>query len=228
MTSKSSRSTVRNQSVPPERSGPVPRGSRRSIEIVAVAERVFLANGFADTRMLDVAREAGASKETLYRHFHSKEELFAKVVENRAKSLRGWLDTAFDHRCPVVDVLRDVGTKLLEMITDPEMVSFLRMVAAEIPHYPALGQIFYSVGPGQTLSELATFLSASQQYGEFHFDDPSLAAGIFIGAIMSYTHLECLFLGQTAPLSREDITTRVDQVVKMFVKSHRSQTSMPD
>ncbi|MCI0600466.1 MAG: TetR/AcrR family transcriptional regulator, partial [Beijerinckiaceae bacterium] len=68
-----------------ERSGRrVPRGQKRREEIAAIAERLFLERGFAETTMQLVAARARASKETLYRHFGNKEELFADIVRRRA------------------------------------------------------------------------------------------------------------------------------------------------
>jgi TetR/AcrR family transcriptional regulator, mexJK operon transcriptional repressor len=67
----------------------IPRGEKRREEIAAVAERVFLELGFTDTTMQIVASRAGASKETLYRHFGSKEGLFSEVVRARAVRVYG-------------------------------------------------------------------------------------------------------------------------------------------
>jgi TetR/AcrR family transcriptional repressor of mexJK operon len=46
-----------------------------------VATDIFLENGFDGTSMALIARTAGASKETLYSHFGSKEALFARIIE---------------------------------------------------------------------------------------------------------------------------------------------------
>jgi len=67
----------------------VPRGEKRREEIAAVAERVFLHRGFTDTTMQIIAEEASASKETLYRHFGSKEGLFFEVIRSRSVRITG-------------------------------------------------------------------------------------------------------------------------------------------
>jgi len=67
----------------------VPRGRERREQLVRVAEEVFLVHGFADSTMQTIASRAGASKETLYRHFASKEALFAEVVGRRAAQISG-------------------------------------------------------------------------------------------------------------------------------------------
>src|ERR1700733_13385153 len=67
----------------------VPRGDIRRRELADVAVQVFLERGFANTTMQMIASRAGGSKETLYRHFASKEALFAEIVGREAARISG-------------------------------------------------------------------------------------------------------------------------------------------
>ena len=67
----------------------VPRGPTRRMELAAIAEKVFLKHGYVETTMQMIASEAGSSKETLYRHFASKEALFAELIGARAAAIAG-------------------------------------------------------------------------------------------------------------------------------------------
>ena len=91
----------------------IPRGEKRRDEIAAVAERVFLELGFNDTTMQIVASRAGASKETLYRHFGSKEGLFSEVVRARAERVYGQVESEIGQRNDPRDVLKRLGFNLL-------------------------------------------------------------------------------------------------------------------
>ena len=212
MASKSSGPMDLSQNDP----APVPRGARRRDEIVAVAEGVFLAQGFTETTMSDVAARAGASKETLYRHFGSKEGLFAEVVKNRARCLRGQLDADFARPDALGAVLRALGINLLEAMTSPEVTSLLRIVVAEAPRDPAIGRIFYALGPERTQDRLTEVLEAARGRGEFTGRDASLAASIFLGAVTSQCHTARLVLQEPPPMGRSEIERRVDEVVAMF------------
>jgi len=44
-------------------------------EILQIAEELFLKNGIDKTNMMDIAREAGITKATLYRYFPNREEM---------------------------------------------------------------------------------------------------------------------------------------------------------
>jgi AcrR family transcriptional regulator len=50
-------------------------------QLIEAAARVFASRGFSDTRVANIATEAGVGKGTLYEYFGSKEELFFAVVE---------------------------------------------------------------------------------------------------------------------------------------------------
>jgi len=62
-------------------------GARRAA-ILEAAMRVFLRYGFKKTSMDDLARAAGLSRQGLYLHYRTKEELFRAAVAAQTESLR--------------------------------------------------------------------------------------------------------------------------------------------
>lgn len=55
--------------------------AERIPQIIEAAMIVFARNGFAQTRMEDVAQQAGLSKATLYLYFASKEDVIAAILQ---------------------------------------------------------------------------------------------------------------------------------------------------
>src|SRR5260370_18840999 len=55
------------------------RAAERREAIIAAAMDEFIAQGFAATRLDDVARRAGVAKGTIYLHFKDKEALFEEL-----------------------------------------------------------------------------------------------------------------------------------------------------
>jgi TetR/AcrR family fatty acid metabolism transcriptional regulator len=55
--------------------------------ILSAAERVFARSGFADTKMADVAAQAGLATGTLYNYFASRDELLSSLVSRRSEEL---------------------------------------------------------------------------------------------------------------------------------------------
>ena len=71
-----------------------PLQRRKRAAILAGAEEVFLDRGYALTTMDDVATAAGVGKQTVYRHFASKEALFENLITSMCAdgALAGRLD----------------------------------------------------------------------------------------------------------------------------------------
>ena len=196
---------------------PVPRGERRRLEIAAVAEQVFFEHGFTDATMQSIAVRAGASKETLYRHFGSKEELFAEIVEARARGFLDSLDENFAGTGSVRQILVGLGVRAIEMLFDPLAIKLCRTVIAESPRNPALGRIFLEEGPYRVRRGLTNFLTCANARGELACPDPELAAILFIGLVMTSLHLERLVLVPPPRMTEEEARAHVDEAVSVFL-----------
>ena len=60
---------------------------QRKQQIRAAATRCFVARGYASTRLLDIAREAGLSKGGVYFHYRAKEQLFHEIIDEHLRTL---------------------------------------------------------------------------------------------------------------------------------------------
>ena len=75
---------IRNFAVTPPAG--LPAAERRA-RIEDAAARLFAERGYAATSVEDIVREAGVSKPILYRHFESKRDLHAMLLERRRDEL---------------------------------------------------------------------------------------------------------------------------------------------
>jgi TetR/AcrR family transcriptional regulator, mexJK operon transcriptional repressor len=194
----------------------VPRGERRRGELIDVAQKMFLERGFADTTMQMIAERAGASKETLYRHFESKELLFAEIISRKARQISG-PDAPMTRGGKPETVLSELGVNLLRTIVTGEASFLFRTVVAEAVRSPELGNLFYARGPGLTVERLTQYLAEASVRGELACDDPHLAARLFLGAVVSQFHLRRLFQSAWKPPSEKEIGRHVDAAVAMFM-----------
>jgi AcrR family transcriptional regulator len=183
---------------------------------VCVAEEAFLEHGFADTTMQTIASRAGASKETLYRHFSSKEALFAEVVGRRAQHIAG-PESALSSTAPPRRVLFELGCGLLRLMTHGEAVPLLRLVIAESARTPELGAILYAKGPGATLERLTDYLRAATARGELNCRRPERAAKLFIGAVITNYRVQALINPPKTPVAEAEIRDHARGAVAMFL-----------
>ena len=195
----------------------VPRGERRREELIDVAEKIFFDRGFPETTMRMIAEAAGASKETLYRHFESKELLFAEIVSRKARAISG-PDGAIARGGSAEVVLSALGTSLLRTIATGQGAFLFRTVVAEAARNPGLGDLFYDRGPGLTVDRLAQYLTDATKRGELSCDDPLVAARLYLGAVAAQFHLRRLLQSKWKPPTASEIERHVKAAVSMFLR----------
>lgn len=194
----------------------VPRGEKRRTELAKVAEHLFLKHGFAETTMQMIASEAEASKETLYRHFSSKEALFAELISAKAADIAG-PQSALARDEPPATALFELGINLMQIMAKGESSSLFNIVVADAHRAPELAAIFYDQGPGATLKRLTIYLRAATERGQLRCADPHRAAKLFLGAVVSHHHLHCLIGQPPAPVSPSEMRSHVQAAVEMFL-----------
>ncbi len=212
----------RKQDGEPKPARRVPRGDIRRMELADVAEQVFLERGFANTTMQMIASRAGGSKETLYRHFASKEALFAEIVGRKAARISG-PESALARDGTPEQVLFELGHSLLSMMTRSDTSSLFSVVVAEAPRSPELAAIFYAHGPGATLQRLTDYLRAATRRGDLHCHQPLRAAKLFLGAVIAQHHLQSLIGQPPTPVSEAEVREHVRAAIAMFLARYGSR-----
>lgn len=100
--------------------------------IVAAAVQLFGDQGFAATTMEQVAHTAKVGKDTLYRRYASKDELFQAVVASRRALALAQLDLAASKSSSALLNLKAYCREILTINTSPEMVVLRRIVLIEL------------------------------------------------------------------------------------------------
>jgi TetR/AcrR family transcriptional repressor of mexJK operon len=111
--------------------------AQRKTRIVDVATSLFLEKGFAETSLMDVARQAGVATRTIYQHYGNKEDIFRAVLEQLL------IDTAHEQPVtdvdrPLVDALVATAHYILTNALSVESISFQRLMIAESNRFPEL------------------------------------------------------------------------------------------
>jgi AcrR family transcriptional regulator len=121
------------------------RKAARPAEIVEAARKCFVLNGFAATRIEDVAREAGVSKGTVYLYFETKEALFDAVMRANVLPVIDSLIAAIraDETTPAPRQLEFIAHTMYREIVETERRRLLHLVIAEGPRFPWLTEFYY-------------------------------------------------------------------------------------
>jgi TetR/AcrR family transcriptional repressor of mexJK operon len=179
--------------------------------ILKGAKAVFLKHGFGDASMDEVAAAAGVSKMTVYRHFGSKEDLFAGVItESCHQLITGEIDAVF--ALPMREALRAYARKMTDIFFARDTAELHRIVIAECRRFPKLGRLFYETGPQACIDALEAYFIRHRNDPALKVADPRRAAEEFLELLRGYAHLRMLLGIDKAPSAR-DIEVRIDSAV---------------
>jgi TetR/AcrR family transcriptional repressor of mexJK operon len=168
-----------------------PRGKAESI--LAAARLTFLASGYGATSMDAIAREAGASKATVYAYFASKEELFGAVVARDSELYAE--EFADDELDPddAAGALLAIAERFLHLLLSPDVIALNRIIIGEVTRFPELAEVFWRAGPERIRVQVEGFLRRAVAAGSLDIADPRLAAGQFASLVRGEIHLRRLF-----------------------------------
>jgi TetR/AcrR family transcriptional repressor of mexJK operon len=184
--------------------------------ILAAAQRTFLASGFGAASMDAIAREAGASKATVYAYFVSKEELFGAVVARESERYaEGFTAGELDPR-DVEASLRVIADRFLRLLLSPDVIAINRIIIGEVARFPILAEVFWQAGPERVRIQIESFLCRAADTGALEFGDPRLAAGQFASLVRGEIHLRTLLgLGGADEAA---LSAAVESAVATFIK----------
>lgn len=186
-----------------------PLQRRKRTAILDGAKTVFLNQGFGMATMDDVATVAGVGKQTVYRHFKSKEALFVGLVSSMCAQVGEFLIGAQDTqpgRSPEAE-LRELGGMLAQILTTPDNLRLYRAIVAEAERLPELGRVFHENGEKVVRAFAAKILHK-------RFDEPTAAlrAATFVQLVLGDAYLE-LSIGYTVPDLEARFGLQIDEAV---------------
>lgn len=189
------------------------------------AARLFLEKGYQGTSMDDVAAAARISKQTIYTHFSSKEQLFADLVlgnADRVEDFLGTLNATFaEAGGDVADGLRRVARLYLRFVIRPEVLQLRRLVIGEAGRFPDLARTYYDRVPARVYAALAELFQTLAGEGRLRVDDPLLAAHHFAWLVLGMPLDRGMFLpAGEAIAGGADLDELADAAVRVFLAAY--------
>jgi len=202
-----------------------PRARAKRDQILGAARSLFLERGFAGTSMDAVREEAGVSKPTLYNYYPGKEELFADVHRRFIdESLGAWLS---EDGIPVPESEEELRGVLLAfadtfvgaLLTRPDHLALVRVVIAEAPRFPQLGDLFREATIERAIRLVSALLERTNERGLSGVEDLDAAARTFVGPLLTYVFQRGLLVGEGEP--RPPGSERLEAVVDLYMRAIR-------
>ena len=161
------------------------RKEARPQEIADAAFEAFAEQGYAATRIDDVARRAGVSKGLTYLYYKTKQDLFKAVVRNvvvrRLDVLLGNLATS---ELPSAEFVRGPLADFMKKIPGSPIAVVVRLLIAEGKRHPDLVNYYYDAVVARALDAIRGFLERGVERGELRRDALDLQPQLFIAPMM--------------------------------------------
>ncbi|MBC9717347.1 TetR/AcrR family transcriptional regulator [Streptomyces sp. TRM66268-LWL] len=183
--------------------------AQKRTAIVEAATKLFLDSGYDGTSLARIAEAAGVSRATLFKQFATKAALFEAIVTEHWKA---------DDEAPLPEPgnlragLEAIGRRYVALLTRPGMAALFRIVIAEVPRFPELGETQFKLGKMPYFESVRRYLAAENAAGTARLDDAEMAATQFLGMISNYVFWPRMLLAHWEP-DDAAVADAVDQAV---------------
>jgi AcrR family transcriptional regulator len=175
------------------------RAEARPDEVLDAALELFVARGFATTRVEDIAVRAGLSKGAVYLYFPSKEAILEGLVK---RALVPIADNALSFLSNYVGDPRVVVTAVLKMIAtrlaDPRLASIPRLMMREIVHHPVFAETYRREVLDRVIPAVTQLIRNGIDEGYLRPVDPELTLRSIIGPVIFHLLIAEIFHIQPA------------------------------
>jgi AcrR family transcriptional regulator len=204
-------------------------GEERRLQILRVAVSLFSNRGFRGTTTKEIAQAAGVSEAMVFRHFATKEELYAAILDHKA--CRG---ESFE---PEKMAAEGIGQKddrtVFEALAlgalnhhehDPE---FQRLLLHSALEKHELAEMFFDQFVRRVYEFLGDYIRQRQREGAFIDIDPAIVVRCFIGMVMHHSLNNNLWDPgrRLLDISNEEAARHFTTILLNGITAHSAKTS---
>ncbi len=200
-----------------------PRSELKRKAILDAATEIFLKGGYLGTNMDEIAALSEVSKQTVYKHFASKEALFIAVVSSMTDETGNIVRNAvaeLDDGGDVAEYLRNYAYRQLTAVLTPHVMQLRRLVIGEVSRFPDLAKVLYERGPMRAVAALAALFEHLADRRVLVIEDPWAAASHFNWLIMADPLNRAMLLGDAAIPKQADLRRHAAEGVRIFLAAY--------
>ncbi len=169
--------------------------------------------GYIGATTREIAREAGVTELTLFRHFGTKEKLFEELLKNhtflpKLKELIPELEGLTSE-----DALRLIATRFL--LSLKERKSMVKIMYSEVTIYPEKIKKLYNKFIDDLRATLATYFKGLRKKGLLRKISPDMAARLFLGILFSYFRSEEIM--REEGMKKQKMKRNINEFVDIFM-----------
>jgi AcrR family transcriptional regulator len=164
--------------------------------------RTFAEKGFTGATTKEISMKAGVNEVTLFRHFGSKEALFASVIQERSPlaEIRG--KVSVDTDAPVDELLESSARTVLAILKANRHL--FMMILGDAWRVPKMRSAISEFGVEKGVEFVTELMATLIAAGKIREMDPRVAARSLIGMIQSYYITRYLLAGEEPERKEEE------------------------
>jgi len=191
------------------------RAETRRNQIVAVAADLFASRGFSGTTTKEIADHAGVSEAIIFRHFASKEKLYAAILDYKVKQGTERIKAQLEDAASRKDDRAFFGSLALEMLdAHSEDPTFMRLLLFSALEGHELSSIFFDSTARDIKNHIRKYIKQRSSDGAFRSIDPVVAARAFVGMVLHQVQARTIFKDDDLKLSNRQLA---DRFVEIFL-----------
>jgi len=180
--------------------------------IIAAGLKLFSEKGYLGATTREIAKLAGVSEVTLFRHFTNKQNLFISVLQQYSFLPQLRELTKELQKRPLKEALKVIAINFLNELRAKR--DLINIIHAEHKRYPEVLKEYFRNLSDSLITELAEFLRGYEREGILRDGDIFLMAQAFFGLFFSYFHCEELE-GSMPEYRDEEI---VEEYLKIYLR----------
>lgn len=199
------------------------RSARKRRAILDAAEEIFLRGGYLGTNMDEIAARSEVSKQTVYKHFGSKENLFVEIVSHMTTGAGDLVHVDAIDLAPDADLalyLRDYAHRQLTVVLTPRLMRLRRLVIGEVARFPELAATLHQHGPQRAIDTLGALFGRLADQGRLSVEDPRAAASRFNWLVMSEPVNRAMLLGDQGIPGSDELREHAAESVRVFLAAY--------
>lgn len=196
-----------------------PRSEQKRQQILQAAGELFCEQGYAIS-MDAIAVKAQVSKQTVYSHFKTKDELFETCI--KAKCSENQLDGRLvDDPRPIREVLCDFAFSFQSMLLTKEAQHTYKTAISQRDSHPQLAKVYLSAGPKATADMLANYIQYFVDKGILNVPIPVHEAAMQLLLMWHGRIVYWSYLGETNGETEEERRTYLNSCVDLFLAGYK-------
>lgn len=194
--------------------------ARRRQAVLDAGLRMFASNGFAATKLDDVAKEAGVAKGTIYLHFRDKQDLFEQIVREAVSPVIGRLEqVAQQPDAPAAELFKAMFEVFRTEVLGTTRKDVLRLVLTEGGRFPAIAAFYHREVISRGLPVIRALLVRAGARGEL----PAEAVADFPQLVIAPLLMAVIWDGLFEPIEALDVEGLFAAHLELLVGSREGQ-----